>query len=107
MFESVKRVTGTKDGDWNIQYEGAKERFERGGKMMQEGNTMGFGLLLYGRMLYNDGTADMEKRTGLDNDVLGLPKENIDEFTKIAVDKAEEHGGVIGGADRVADPNQK
>ena len=89
MFESVKRVTGTADSDWTIDYEPSKDRFERGAQAMQKGDRSKFGLLLYGRTLYPDDTANMEKRVGLENANLGLPKEDLDEATKFALRKSE------------------
>ena len=40
---------------------------------------------MYTRVFYPDGGGDFEASRGLQNDVLGLPKEDLDEFTKIAV----------------------
>ena len=56
---------------------------------MQKGDRSKFGLLLYGRTLYPDDTANMEKRVGLENANLGLPKEDLDEATKFALRKSE------------------
>lgn len=45
MFESVLRVTGTKESDWKISHEGTKERFERGMQAMKTGDWRGFGMV--------------------------------------------------------------
>ncbi|KAJ7713884.1 hypothetical protein B0H14DRAFT_3119022 [Mycena olivaceomarginata] len=58
MLESVLRVTGTKENDWKIEHD-----------THEGGDQRGFGKLLYTRAFYPDG-------------------EDLDEFTRIAVDRA-------------------
>ena len=87
MLESVLRVTGDNQEDWKISYEDIKERYAKGVKMFQEGSFLGFGILLYARVFYKDGASIHER---LDNDVLGLPKEDLDEATKVAVQMAKD-----------------
>jgi hypothetical protein len=92
MLESVERVTGEK---WEVKYQPVKERYAEGVKEFQGGSRSGFGKLLYARPFYPDGSGEFEKTHGLQNDVLGLPKEDLDEYTKIAFDmvkKAIEEG---------------
>jgi hypothetical protein len=86
MFDSVLRVTGDKESNWKISYEPVKERYARGKEMMQKGSMAGFGMMLYARLFFPDGAADFNDR--LDNEALGLPKEDLDEFTKVAIDMA-------------------
>lgn len=43
MLESVHRVLGTGDEDWEISYEDTKERYEKGIKDMQNEDRTGFG----------------------------------------------------------------
>ncbi|KAL9114980.1 MAG: hypothetical protein Q9227_001223 [Pyrenula ochraceoflavens] len=83
MFESVLRVTGDKREDWTIKYEPSNERFERGKEIMKTGDRSGFGMLLYARVLYPDGSGDFNDK--LDNDKLGLPKDDLDEMTKLSL----------------------
>ena len=85
MLASVERVTGEK---WEVKYQPVKERYAEGLKEFQSGNRMGFGKLLYARPFYPDGSGEFEKKYGLQNDVLGLPKEDLDEATRVAVDMA-------------------
>ena len=92
MLDSVMRVTGTKPNDWKVSHEPHKERYESGLSAMQKGNRLGFARLLYTRVFYPDGSGDYETSKGLHNDLLGLPKENMDEFTKIALKMSEENG---------------
>jgi hypothetical protein len=42
MLDSVHRVLGTKDADWEIEYQGTKQRYEDGLKDMQNGDFTGF-----------------------------------------------------------------
>ena len=85
MMDSVLRVTGDKAEDWKVSYENHKERYNAGMKEMQEGNMLGFGQLLYTRVFYPDGSGSFERDPGSHNELLGLPEEDIDEFTKIAI----------------------
>jgi hypothetical protein len=89
MFESWKRITGDKDEDWTIEYEPTAERYQRGIERMQKGDRRGFAQALYARVFYPNGGGDYESRRGLDNSVLGLPKEDLDERTKHAKEMFE------------------
>lgn len=86
MLESVKRVTG---GEWTISYEPTKERFERGRAKVFSGDRSAFQTMLYARVFYPDGCGDYESKKGLHNELLGLPKEDLDQATKVAVDMAK------------------
>ena len=86
MLESLLRVTGTTVHDWKIKHEPHKERFEAGVKLLQEGNRYGFPQLLYTRMFYPDRSGDHESSKGLQNKVLDLPTEDLDYYTKVALD---------------------
>ncbi len=93
MLDSVMRVTGTSLQDWKITHEAHKERYESGVAELKKGNRLGFGRLLYTRVFYPDGSGDYETSKGLQNDILGLPKEDIDEYTRVALRMAEEQSG--------------
>lgn len=88
MFESLLRVTGTKSEDWTITKESADERLAVGLKEMQEGKHSGFAKKLYTRVFFPDGFGDFEHNKGTLNSLLGLPKEDLDEATKVAVERA-------------------
>lgn len=91
MLDAVNRATGLSDGDWKIERMGAKERFDDARRMMAEGNRMGFAYMLYTRYFFpGEDAALYEKTKGLDNEKLGLPVENLDEATRLAVKMAEE-----------------
>lgn len=85
MFESVKRVTQTTDADWTITYESSAERHRRGFEDLQKGDMNGFARALYSRLFYPSGPAVHQVSEGSQNDMLGLPKEDLDEYTKESV----------------------
>ncbi|EFX04915.1 isoflavone reductase family protein [Grosmannia clavigera kw1407] len=84
MFESVKRVTGTKDADWTITHEASKKRYEEGLAQVKSGNMAGFGKLLYARGFFPEDPSNLSAKA--QNKLLGLPKEDLDEATKAGVD---------------------
>lgn len=88
MFESAKRVTGTTDADWTISREDSGERYKKGVLDLQKGEMTGFVRLMYTRVFFPNGDGDYESRKGLLNDLLGLPKEDLDEATRAAIDFA-------------------
>ncbi len=91
MLDSVMRVTGLSEQDWKVDHEDVKERYKNGVEEMKKGHRAGFAKLLYSRVFYPDGSGNYEKTKGLHNDILGLPKEDLDEYTKIAVKMSEEN----------------
>lgn len=86
MFQSVLRVTGDSEEDWTVTHENVVDRYHRGMKMMKEGQIVGFGILLYARIFYEDGAGDYNSK--LDNKLLGLPEESLDKATKVAIEMA-------------------
>ncbi|KYK59052.1 hypothetical protein DCS_00179 [Drechmeria coniospora] len=85
MLDSVQRVTGTTDADWQIEHEESRARYRRGMDMFKQGELLGFGICLYTRTFFPDGGGNFEATRGLANDVLGLPKEDVDEATRRAL----------------------
>lgn len=90
MLDSVLRVTGDKADDWTVTKEPSRERYSAGFKAMIIGDQLGFVKVMYTRIFYPDGNGNFEKNRGVINDVLGLPKEDIDEATKAAIKRSEE-----------------
>lgn len=90
MWASAQRVTGTSEKDWTVKHQDVKERYEQGFEEMKKGDMNGFVKLLYARDFYPDGCGNYEARYGLHNDLLRLPKEDLDERTKVAVVMAKE-----------------
>jgi hypothetical protein len=60
MLSSVCRVTETEVSDWTITRVPAKEMYEKGMEEMKNGNWMGEGSFLYGRIFFDDGCGDFE-----------------------------------------------
>lgn len=85
ILASLNRVLGSQESDWEIKSEPSQERHARGLKELQSGNHMGFPTALYTRAFFSSGEGNYEDKHGLANDVLGLPKESLDEATKTAV----------------------
>ena len=86
MFDSVKRVTRTSDKDWTISREVSEQRFQEATAELQKHNFGQFTKMLYSRMYFPTGDGDYE---AVHNEVLGLPKEELDEATAIAVRMGE------------------
>ena len=85
MFASILRVTGTKESDWTISYEPSKERYEKAKIEVQKGDLKAFGRMLYARSFFPGDECPVDfDRYGLDNEALGLPQEDLDEFGRIA-----------------------
>lgn len=89
MLDSINRVTGTTDKDWEISYEPSDKRYEDGLREMKEGVFTGFPKALYARVFFPGGGGDFESSRDLANELLGLPKENLDDATKKALDLFE------------------
>jgi nucleoside-diphosphate-sugar epimerase len=89
MFESLKRVTGTSDSDWNISSEPAKQRYRDACESLEKGDRIAFARKLYTRYFYEDAGL-FEKLHGLDNNNLGLPEESLDDATARAVKIAKD-----------------
>ena len=87
MLESALRVTGTKIEDWKITKEPSGERYKAGLEAMKGGDRMGFARQMYTRVFFPDDSGNFEKRKGTANELLGLPKEDIDEATKAAIER--------------------
>lgn len=100
MFESVKRVTGTTEAEWKITYEGSEERYKKAVQDLHDGDRNGFVRLLYTRVFYPNGGGDYETSKGLQNEILGLPEEDLDEATREAIRLAL--NGELSAGDRKA-----
>ena len=90
MFLVVQRVTGTTDSDWTITHESAEQRWKDGQAALQQGNWGAFTKMLYSRMFFANGDGDYESTRGLHNDLLGLPVEDLDQATSLAVRMGEQ-----------------
>lgn len=94
MFESWKRVSGDKDSDWTIEKEASKDRYEKGIAMMRSAQDpmsarLGAAMASFVRLFFPNGGGDYESTRGLDNGKLGLPKEDLDERTAVAMEMVQ------------------
>lgn len=90
MLDSVLRVSGTKLSDWKVTHTTSKERFESGQELMKQGNMLGFARLLYSRAFFPNSTGNFGETKGLHNELLGLPQEDLDKFTKIGFEMSND-----------------
>ena len=90
ILDSVLRVTQTSLEDWKITKEPSKERYTGGIEAMKKGDRTGFVKMMYTRVFYPDDTGNVEKTKGTINELLGLPKEDLDDATKAAIKRSEE-----------------
>lgn len=87
MLDSVHRVLGTSDADWEIRHESAEKRVQDGLAEMSKGNPRGFAKWLYsGVFVASNEASDYAGSKGVVNEVLGLPREDLDEATRRTVD---------------------
>jgi hypothetical protein len=86
MLDSVHRVIGTTDKDWEITFEKSAERFAKGVEDMKKGERLGFARAMYSRNFYPNGGGDYESSRGLDNAKIGLEKDDLDVATKRTVE---------------------
>jgi hypothetical protein len=94
MLDSLHRVLGTTDGDWEIKNQDSKERYEEGLQQMKAGERIGFAKLMYAKGFYEGGRGDYETGWGLDNEDLGLEKEELDDATRRTVKMVENGFGL-------------
>ena len=88
MLASTLRVTGTEEADWTISNEPSHARYTSGIREIEEGKRVGWAKMMYTRLFYPDGCGDYEHNKSTINELLGLPKEDIDEATKEAIERS-------------------
>ena len=90
MFDSVLRVTGTKEEEWTVTEESCQQRYNDGLSRIQQADRSGFLRAMYSRSFFVEedgfGSAAFEPTRGTFNQVLGLPVEDLDEMTRVAID---------------------
>ena len=102
MLDSIHRVSGDTDEDWNISYEDTKQRVEDGQAEMKNGDFRGFAKSMYARSFFKSGNGQLadgefESKRGLDNEKLGLAKEDLDEATKRTLEMVRDGWNPFGG----------
>lgn len=91
MLASALRVTGIKETDWIISKEPSHERYSSGIEEMKEGKKIGFAKMMYTRVFYADGCGNFEHNKGAISALLGLPEEDTDEATGVAMERSKVH----------------
>ncbi|KAJ5360793.1 hypothetical protein N7517_009984 [Penicillium concentricum] len=87
MLDSLHRVLGTTDSDWEIRRESVAKRLADGAEELAKGDFTGYPKMIYGNIFSpTKDASDYARTMELANDILGLPKEDLDEATKRAVD---------------------
>ncbi|KAJ5803616.1 uncharacterized protein N7503_006066 [Penicillium pulvis] len=90
MLDSLNRVLGTVDSDWEIRYEPISKRIKDGAEELANGVFTGFAKMLYGNVFRADNDkSDYASTLMVANEALALPKEDLDEATKRTVDMVE------------------
>ena len=89
MFDSLNRVLGTTDDDWEISHEPTPQRYKDGLAQFEKGDRLGFAKAMYSRVFFPNGGGDYQSSKGLANEVLGLPEESLDQATKETVEMVE------------------
>jgi len=87
ILDSVQRVTGTTDKDWEITCEPAEKRYNDGLAEMKTNPQRGFPKALYAQGWSRGGGREYTQK--LDNDKLGLKPEDLDTVTKTVVEKVQ------------------
>ena len=89
MLDSFNRVLNTTDKDWDIQYVPATERIKEGEEEFAKGLRTGIAKNLYGQLFMRSRAHPIDKSKSAANEILGLPKESLDEATNRAVGMVE------------------
>ncbi|KAK4496715.1 hypothetical protein PRZ48_012698 [Zasmidium cellare] len=85
MLESILCVTGTERTQWAIENRPVQQYYNEGVEARKKGTVREVGRQVYSRVFFDDDAGNFEKRMGLSNDILGLPTEDIDEATRLAI----------------------
>jgi hypothetical protein len=86
MLDNLHRVLGTSDTDWEIKYESVEQRIKDGQEELAQGDFRGFAKTLYGEVfLSSNSNSNFAGNMATVNDVLGLPKEDLDKATRRTV----------------------
>lgn len=91
MLDSLHRVLGTTDADWEISYETTEKRIADGTAELARGVFTGFAKMLYGGgFLPTNQESDFAGTMEVANNVLGLPKDDLDEATRRTVEMIQD-----------------
>lgn len=82
LLESIQRVESFPQSSWNIQYQDTEAKVAAGKERVKQGDMMGLADLIYGHVFKDGAGGNHEARVGISNQVLSLPKEDLDEEVK-------------------------
>ncbi|KAH7398618.1 hypothetical protein DE146DRAFT_497297 [Phaeosphaeria sp. MPI-PUGE-AT-0046c] len=85
MLDSLHRILGTSDVDWEIKFEATSKRLQDGINEYASGMLTGIGKAMYARLFMRSQAGEPDFPGGLANETLGLPAEDLDEATRVAV----------------------
>lgn len=86
MLNSLHRVLGTTDSDWQIEYETVEQRIKDGQDELSRGIFTGLGKVMYGEIFASSNSvSNFASSDWTANEVLRLPREDLDEATKRTV----------------------
>lgn len=89
MLDSINRILGATDNDWQISHQSSAQRYKDGVEEMQKGSNAGFVKAMYTRVFFPSSGGDFAATRGLANETLDLPKEDLDEATKRVLEMVE------------------
>lgn len=89
ILDSLHRVLGTTDSDWEIKYEAVEKRIKDAAEESSQGQITGFVKKMYGKVFLDSNEMSDFAAKGSENISLGLPKEDLDEATKRTVEMVE------------------
>ena len=89
MLNSALRVTDTNEEDWTISKEPAQERIAAGIAESNDGKRAGFAKMFFTKVFVPGMGGDFEHTKGTMNGLLGLPKDNLDEATRDAIERSK------------------
>ncbi|KAL9112782.1 MAG: hypothetical protein Q9227_003085 [Pyrenula ochraceoflavens] len=89
ILDSLHRILGTTDADWEIKYEPTVKRAQEGLEEFSKGIITGIGKAMYAKLFMRSRAGELEIPKEVANKALGLPQESLDEATKTAVDMVQ------------------
>lgn len=89
LFDSLKRVTGTTDGDWKITQSSIEEWEKACFEGLAKGDMRSAGGLIFVNYMGEGRGGNYEAKAKVDREVLGLEEEDLDAAVKRAVDAGE------------------
>jgi len=87
MLDSVHRVLGTTDADWDITHEATEKRYRDGQEELKNGIMTGFAKLMYSRVFLPNGDGEFEAKK--QNELLRLSWEELDVATRRTVEMVD------------------